>query len=163
MPIAANDRFPDVAVTRVTADGPQPARTSELFAGKRVALIAVPGAFTPTCTARHLPGFIEQADALKAAGIDTIAVTAVNDPFVMAAWAREAGADTGDMLFLSDGNGELARALDLEMDASGFGMGKRSQRYAMVIDDNRVERVDVEAPGAFEVSSADHLVAQLRG
>jgi peroxiredoxin len=140
--------------------GPKPVSTDELFKGRKVALFALPGAFTPTCSAKHLPGFIKQAGALKAKGIDAIACLSVNDAFVMGAWGESQGA--GDtVMMLADGNGDFTRALGLEMDATKFGMGKRSQRYSMVVDNGVVAALNVEAPGAFEVSSADHMLGQL--
>lgn len=159
MTIKTGDALPEATFMTPTADGPAPMSTADVFAGKRVALFAVPGAFTPTCSARHLPGFVEKADALKAKGIDRIACTSVNDVFVMKAWGESQKA--GDILMLADGNGEFADKLGLVMDGSKFGMGKRSQRYAMVVKDGVVEHLFVEAPGAFEVSSVDHMLAQL--
>lgn len=159
MTIAVGEKLPDVKLTKVGENGPEPVQTAEYFAGKRVALFAVPGAFTPTCSAKHLPGFLDKADELKAKGIDEIVCTAVNDAFVLGAWSR--GSDAQGVTFLADGNGELADALGLVMDGTGFGMGKRSQRYSMVVNDGTVEQVNVEAPGTFEVSSADYLVGKL--
>ena len=159
MTIAVGEKLPDVKLTKVGESGPEPVQTADYFAGKRVALFAVPGAFTPTCSAKHLPGFVEKADELKAKGIDEIACTAVNDAFVLGAWGRSA--DANGVTFLADGNGELANALGLVMDGSGFGMGQRSQRYSMVINDGVVEQINVEAPGTFEVSSAEYLVGKL--
>lgn len=159
MTIKTGDALPEATFMTPTADGPAPMSTADVFAGKRVALFAVPGAFTPTCSARHLPGFVEKADALKAKGIDRIACTSVNDVFVMKAWGESQKA--GDILLLADGNGEFADKLGLVMDGSKFGMGKRSQRYAMVVKDGVVEHLFVEAPGAFEVSSVDHMLAEL--
>ena len=158
--IKAGDTLPDINLAVATSEGPDPRKSSDLFAGKKTALFAVPGAFTPTCSARHLPGFVEKADELRAKGIDQIACISVNDAFVMGAWGQSAQA--GDkVMMLADGNGDFAKAVGLEMDASGFGMGTRSQRYAMVIDDNTATHVFVEEPGAFEVSSADHMLSQL--
>lgn len=159
MTTSVGDRIPDVPVTIATAGGPQPTTTSEFFKGKRVALFAVPGAFTPTCSARHLPSFVEKAGELKSRGIDEIACISVNDPFVMAAWNRADGSD--DITMLSDGNGAFAEAVGLSMDASKFGMGKRSQRYSMVVNDGAVEQLNVEAPGEYQASSAEHLLEQL--
>ncbi|MFP5329469.1 MAG: peroxiredoxin [Alphaproteobacteria bacterium] len=159
MTIQAGDRIPDVPITIATADGPQPTTTSEFFKGKKVALFAVPGAFTPTCSARHLPSYVEKAADLKAKGIDEIACIAVNDPFVMAAWGRADGSE--DITMISDGNGEFADAVGLSMDASKFGMGKRSQRYSMVVNDGVVEQVNVEAPGEYKASSAEQMLEQL--
>ena len=160
MTIQVGDRIPEAKFTRMTEAGPQPVTASEFFAGKRVALFAVPGAFTPTCSARHLPSFVERAGELKAKGIDEIACTAVNDVFVMGAWGQQ-GAPDGSVTMLSDGNGDFARAIGLEMDGSGFGMGKRSQRYAMVVNDGTVEQLNVEGPGEFRVSSADYMLERL--
>jgi len=142
------------------ADGPEPVTTDQLFSGKRVALFAVPGAFTPTCSAKHLPSFKQQADAFKAKGIDSIACTSVNDVFVMNAWGKDQGVD-GEMTMLADGNGDFAKAIGLELDAKGFGMGSRSQRYAMVVDNGVVENIFVEQGGEFKVSSADYVLENL--
>lgn len=160
MTIKAGDTLPDVTFMTMTADGPQPMSTDDVFGGKRVALFAVPGAYTPTCSAKHLPGFIEKAAELQAKGVDRIACTSVNDVFVMGAWGKDQGA--GDnVLMLADGNGDFAAALGLEMDGSAFGMGKRSQRYALVVNDKTVEHVFVDQPGNFEVSSAEHVLKNL--
>jgi len=159
MTIAIGDKLPDVKLVKVTESGPDAVQSSDYFAGKKVALFSVPGAFTPTCSAKHLPGFVEKADELKAKGIDEIACTAVNDAFVMGAWNKAAGSE--NITMLADGNGELAEAVGLVMDGSGFGMGKRGQRFSMVINDGVVEQLNVEAPGQFEVSSADHMLGQL--
>ena len=159
MTIKTGDRLPDANFMTMTADGPAPLATADVFAGKRVALFAVPGAFTPTCSARHLPGFVEKAGELKAKGIDTIACTSVNDVFVMGAWGQDQGAD--GVVMLADGNGDFAEALGLVMDGTAFGMGKRSQRYAMVVNDGVVEHLFVDEDGGFEVSSADHMLANV--
>lgn len=159
MTIAVGDKLPDVKLTKVGASGPEPVQTAEYFAGKKVALFAVPGAFTPTCSAKHLPGFVDKADELKAAGFDEIVCTAVNDAFVLGAWSK--AAESSNVTFLADGNGDLADALGLAMDGTGFGMGKRSKRYSAVINDGTVEQLNVEAPGAFEVSSAEYLLEKL--
>jgi peroxiredoxin len=159
MTISVGDTLPDVKLVKATAQGPEAVQSAEFFKGKRVALFAVPGAFTPTCSARHLPGFVEKADAIKAKGIDEIACISVNDAFVMKAWGAANGADTVTML--ADGNGDFAKAVGLTMDGSGFGMGLRSQRYAMVVKDGVVEQLHVEAPGDFKVSSAEYLLEQL--
>jgi peroxiredoxin len=141
----------------MTAEGPGAISTDELFAGKKVVLVSVPGAFTPTCTMKHLPGFVEQAEALKAEGVDTVACMAVNDVFVMDAWGKDRG--VGDkVLMLADGNGDYARALDLEMDGTGFGMGMRGQRFAIVVEDGTATHVAVEAPGQFEVSKVEAIL-----
>lgn len=160
MAIKVGDKLPDATFMEMTADGPAPRTTSDIFAGKTVALFAVPGAFTPTCSAKHLPGFIEKASELKGKGVDDIVCTSVNDVFVMKAWGDAAG--TGDQVrMLADGNGAFAQALGLELDASGFGMGKRSQRYSMVVKDGTVSELNVEDGPEFKVSSADYMLAQL--
>lgn len=160
MTLKVGDTLPDVTFMTMTADGPQPMSTDDVFAGKRVALFAVPGAYTPTCSAKHLPGFIEKASELQAKGVDRIACTSVNDVFVMGAWGKDQGA--GDaVLMLADGNGDFASALGLEMDGSAFGMGKRSQRYALVVNDKVIEHLFVDEPGNFEVSSAEHVLSAL--
>ncbi|MGY6627123.1 MAG: redoxin family protein [Oceanicaulis sp.] len=160
MTIKTGDALPDVTFMTMTADGPAPVSTADALKGKRVALFAVPGAFTPTCSAKHLPGFIAKAGELKSKGIDRIACTSVNDVFVMAAWAKDQGAGE-DVMMLADGNGQFASAIGLEMDGSKFGMGPRSQRYAMIVNDGVVEHLFVEAGGSFEVSSADYVLSQL--
>jgi peroxiredoxin len=140
--------------------GPKPVKTDELFAGKKVVVFGLPGAFTPTCSAKHLPGFIQNADAIRRKGVDVIACVSVNDAFVMGAWGEQQGA--GDkVMMLADGNGEFAHALGLEMDASRFGMGKRVQRFSMIVEDGVVKALNVEEPGAFSVSSAEHILKQL--
>ena len=159
MTIAIGDRLPDATLIKVTADGTEPVSTTDYFAGRRVALFAVPGAFTPTCSARHLPGFVEKGDALKARGVDEVACTAVNDAFVLAAWAKSS--DAAGITMLADGNGAFADALGLSFDGSKFGMGTRSQRYSMIVNDGVVEQLNVEQPGEFKVSSADHLLESL--
>ena len=158
MTIQIGDTLPDVTFTTMTADGPEPVG-KDFFAGKTVALFAVPGAFTPTCSAKHLPGFIEKAGELKARGIDAIACTSVNDVFVMGAWGQSAGAE--GITMLADGNGAFAQAVGLTMDGSKFGMGTRSQRYSMLIEDGVVKQLNVEGPGEFKVSTADHLLGQI--
>jgi peroxiredoxin len=159
MTIQTGDRLPEATLIKVTADGTEPVTTSAYFAGRRVALFAVPGAFTPTCSARHLPGFVEKGADLKAKGVDEVACTAVNDAFVMGAWAKSAAAE--GITMLADGNGQFADALGLTFDGGKFGMGKRSQRYAMLVNDGVVEQLHVEQPGEFKVSSADYLLEQL--
>ena len=160
MTIKVGDKVPSATLMQMKDGGPKPVSTDDLFKGKKVALFALPGAFTPTCSAKHLPGFIKQAGALKAKGIDAIACVSVNDAFVMGAWGESQSA--GDtVMMLADGNGDFTRALGLEMDATKFGMGKRSQRYSMLVDNGVVTALNVEAPGAFEVSSADHMLALL--
>ena len=160
MTIKVGDRLPEATLRTMTADGPQAKTTSDIFAGKTVALFAVPGAFTPTCSARHLPGFLDHAKDLKAKGIDKIACVAVNDVFVMDAWGKAQGVGD-DVLMLADGNGAFAKAIGLELDASKFGMGPRSQRYSMVVKDGVVEQLNVEQGGEFRVSSADYMLGQL--
>jgi peroxiredoxin len=159
MTIQVGERIPDVPLTVATSDGPKPTVSSEYFAGKRVALFAVPGAFTPTCSARHLPSYVEKAQDLRGQGIDEIACISVNDPFVMAAWAKTDGSE--DITMLADGNGAFADAVGLAMDGSKFGMGKRSQRYSMIVDDGVVEQLNVEAPGDYRVSSGEYMLDQL--
>ena len=157
--IAIGDRIPSATLVKVTPAGPEAVDSVDYFAGRRVALFAVPGAFTPTCSAKHLPSFVERLGDLKAKGVDEVACTATNDAFVMDAWAKQAGAD--GITMLADGNGEFAAALGLTADSSKFGMGTRSRRYAMLVDDGVVAQVHVEAPGEFKVSSADHLLASM--
>src|SRR5690349_20519581 len=159
MTIPVGDRLPDVPLTNATADGPKPTTSSDFFQGKRVALFAVPGAFTPTCSARHLPSYVEKAGELKSKGVDEIACISVNDPFVMSAWGERDG--SADITMLADGNGEFADAVGLGMDGEKFGMGKRSQRYSMLVNDGVVEQVNVEAPGEYRASSAEYLLEQL--
>lgn len=159
MAISVGDKLPDVKLVKATAEGPQPVSSAEYFAGKKAALFSVPGAFTPTCSARHLPGYVEKAAELKAKGVDEIVATAVNDAFVMGAWNKAAGSD--DITMLADGNGDFAEAVGLTMDGSGFGMGKRGQRFSMIVEDGVVKELNVEAPGDFSVSSAEHMLGQL--
>ena len=159
MKISEGDKIPQVKLSKATEGGPEPVDTRDFFAGRKVALFAVPGAFTPTCSAKHLPGFAEKAEELKAKGIDEIACISVNDAFVMGAWKKADGSE--DITMLADGNGEFAEAIGLTMDGSGFGMGKRSQRYSMIVDDGEVRKLNVEKPGDFSVSSAEHMLGQL--
>jgi len=160
MTIKVGDTLPEATFMTMTADGPSPITTDDLFKGKKVALFAVPGAFTPTCSARHLPGFKDQAGAFKDKGVDVIACVSVNDVFVMGAWGKSQ--EVGDaVMMLADGNGAFTTALGLELDGSKFGMGKRSQRYSMVVTDGVVETLNVEEGGEFKVSSADYMLAQL--
>ena len=159
MTIQVGDRLPDVPLAIGTPDGPQPTTSGEFFRGKKVALFAVPGAFTPTCSARHLPSYVEKTQDLKSQGIDEIACISVNDPFVMAAWGKADGSD--DIIMLADGNGAFADAVGLGMDGSKFGMGKRSQRYSMIVNDGVVEKLNVEAPGDYRASSAEYMLDQL--
>jgi len=159
MAIQIGDRLPDVSLTLATPEGPIPVKSGDYFSGKRVALFAVPGAYTPTCSARHLPSYVEKSADLKGKGIDEIVATSVNDAFVLGAWNRDQG--SSDITMLADGNGEFAEALGLTMDASKFGMGKRSQRYSMIVNDGVVEQVNVEAPGEYSASSAETMLGQL--
>ncbi|MFD1951091.1 peroxiredoxin [Sphingomonas arantia] len=159
MTISIGDTIPQATLQKVTLDGPEPVETATWFAGRKVALFSVPGAFTPTCSARHLPSFVEQADALRAKGVDEIAATAVNDAFVLGAWARDGEAD--GITMLADGNADFVKALGLTMDGSGFGMGTRGQRFSMIVDNGVVTQLNVEEPGEYRVSSAEHLLTQL--
>jgi len=160
MPIKEGDRLPDATFMTYGAEGPRPITTDEVFKGKRVALLAVPGAFTPTCSAKHLPGFKEKAAELRSKGVDAIACVSVNDVFVMKAWGADQGVGE-DIIMLADGNGAFTNAIGLGMDASKFGMGPRSQRYSMIVNDGVVEKLNVEEGGEFRVSSADYMLAQL--
>jgi peroxiredoxin len=160
MTIQVGDRIPDMTLTKATDEGPQPVETRDFFAGRKVALFSVPGAFTPTCSARHLPGFVERAEELRGKGVDEVACVSVNDAFVMGAWGKQAGAE-GKVTMLADGNGDFADALGLSADFSKFGMGKRGQRWSAIVDDGVVAQLNVEEPGAFNVSSAEFLVGQL--
>jgi peroxiredoxin len=160
MAIKAGDRMPAGKLKTMTQDGPKDITTDELFKGKKVVLFSVPGAFTPTCDAKHLPGFVQLADQIKARGVDTIACMAVNDVFVMSAWGKHSG--VGDkILMLADGNGEYAKVLGLEMDGTGFGMGIRGQRFAVIVQDGVAKHVNVEEKGQFKVSAAEHVLTQL--
>ena len=159
MTIQVGDRLPDVPLAIATGDGPKPTTSGEYFAGKRVALFAVPGAYTPTCSARHLPSYVEKAAELKGKGVDEIVATSVNDAFVMGAWNRDQGSE--DITMLADGNGEFAEALGLTMDGSKFGMGKRSQRYSAIVNDGVIEQLNIEAPGEYSASSAETMLGQL--
>lgn len=160
MTINVGDKIPgDIQLMLATEEGPQAVRSGDVFAGKKVALFAVPGAFTPTCSARHLPSYVEKAGELKGKGVDEIVATSVNDAFVMGAWNKAQGSD--QITMLADGNGELADALGLTMDGSKFGMGKRSQRYSMIVNDGIVESLNVEAPGEYDASSAETMLGQL--
>ncbi|WP_022683194.1 peroxiredoxin [Sphingobium bisphenolivorans] len=160
MTISKGDRLPSTTFTTMTANGPEQVASDDYFAGRTVALFSVPGAFTPTCSARHLPGFIDKAEELKAKGVDEIACTAVNDAFVLGAWSQSAGADN-KVTMLADGNGDFAKAVGLTMDGSKFGMGPRGQRFSMIVKDGVVSELNVEAPGDFNVSSADYMLRQL--
>jgi peroxiredoxin len=158
--IKVGDRIPNVTLQQKTADGIQPITTDQLFKGKKVVMFAVPGAFTPTCSMKHLPGFVEKADAIKKKGVDTIACVSVNDAFVMDAWGKDQ--KVGDkVVMLADGSAKLAQALGLGLDLSDRGLGMRSQRYAMVVEDGVVKKLNVEEAGKFEVSSADTILAAI--
>ena len=160
MSIQAGEKMPAGSFGVMTADGPGALSTEELFEGKKVVLVSVPGAFTPTCSKGHLPGFISHADDISAKGVDTIACMAVNDVFVMDAWGKDRG--VGDkVVMLADGNGDYSKALGLEMDASGFGMGMRGQRFAIVVDNGVATHIAVEEPGQFEVSKAEAILGHL--
>ena len=160
MSIQAGEKMPEGSFGVMTAEGPGALSTDELFAGKKVVLVSVPGAFTPTCSKGHLPGFISHADDITAKGVDTIACMAVNDVFVMDAWGKDRG--VGDkVVMLADGNGDYAKALGLEMDGTGFGMGMRGQRFAIVVDNGVATHIAVEEPGQFEVSKAEAILGHL--
>ena len=162
MTIQVGDRIPDATLSTPTEDGPRPITTAEIFGGKTVALFAVPGAFTPTCSARHLPGYVENRAELAAKGVDTVACISVNDAFVMGAWAKSNALNgQSDVLMLADGNGDLTRELGLILNATGFGMGERSQRYSMLVKDGVVTQLNIEQGGEFKVSAAEHLLAQI--
>ena len=158
--VKVGDKVPSATLRTMGAEGPKAISTEELFGpGKKVVAFALPGAFTPTCSAKHVPGFVSDFDKIKAKGVDTIACISVNDAFVMGAWGKSAGSD--DVIMLADGNGDFAKAIGLTMDGSGFGMGTRSQRYSMIVNDGVVEELNVEGPGEFKVSAADHMLGQL--
>ena len=159
MTISVGDKLPDVTLVKATENGPEKIQAGEYFKGKKVALFSVPGAFTPTCSAKHLPGFAEKASDLKSKGIDEIICTAVNDAFVLGAWNERDG--SGDVTMLADGNADLAKATGLTMDGSGFGLGQRGSRWSMVVNDGVVEQLNVEEGGNFAVSSAEHMLSQL--
>ncbi len=160
MTIKAGDKMPAGVLTTPGPEGPQKISTEQLFAGKKVVLFSVPGAFTPTCDARHLPGFIQHAADFKAKGVDTVACMAVNDVFVMKAWAKASAVDD-KVVMLADGNADYSKALGLELDATGFGMGVRGKRFAIVVENGVATQVFVEGPGEFKVSSAEHVLAHL--
>jgi peroxiredoxin len=160
MTIKVGDKIPSVTLQHMTADGVAGISTDEIFGGKRVALFALPGAFTPTCSAKHLPGFVANAGTIKAKGVDTIACLSVNDAFVMNAWGEDQGAGE-EVVMLADGSAKLAVALGVELDLVERGMGVRSQRYSMIVDDGVVTAFNLEAPGAFDVSDAETLLGQL--
>ena len=160
MPLHVGDTIPSVTLKHLTVNGMQDITTDALFKGKTVVLFSVPGAFTPTCSAKHLPGFVQQAEALKGKGVDSVVCLAVNDPFVMRAWGEKSG--VGDKVFmLPDGNAAFTQALGLTMDGSGYGLGLRGQRFALVAKDGKVTHLAVEKPGQFEVSSAEAILAAL--
>ena len=159
MTIKVGDTLPQAQLVKATADGPEAIDGAAFFKGRTVALFAVPGAFTPTCSARHLPGYVDKGQELRAKGVDEIACVSVNDPFVMGAWSK--ASDAGAITMLADGNGDFAEALGLTMDGSKFAMGKRSQRYSMLVEDGVVKQLNVEAPGEFKVSSAEHLLSAM--
>jgi peroxiredoxin len=160
MTVKVGDKVPSAKLKQMSAEGPKDISTDELFGGKKVAVFALPGAFTPTCSAKHLPGFIEKAEELKKKGVEAIACVSVNDAFVMDAWGKAQGAG-GKVMMLADGNGDFTRAMGLEMDGTAHGMGKRSQRYSMIVDKGVIKQLNVEQPRAFEVSSADYMLKQL--
>ncbi|HYM03651.1 MAG TPA: peroxiredoxin [Stellaceae bacterium] len=160
MTIKVGDKVPSVKLKQMTAEGMKDVQTDEFFKGKKIVLFALPGAFTPTCSAKHLPGFVEKAAELRAKGVDAVACLSVNDAFVMNAWGKDQKAD-GKVQMLADGNAEFTKAVGLEMDGSGYGLGLRSQRYAMVVDNGTVKVLNVEKPGSFEVSSADAVLKAL--
>ncbi|MFT5439246.1 MAG: peroxiredoxin [Alphaproteobacteria bacterium] len=160
MAINEGDKVPAATFKVMGEDGPQDLTSNDLFTGKTVALFSLPGAFTPTCSAKHLPGFVQNADALKGKGVDTIVCTAANDVFVMAAWGKDQ--NVGDKVVMAaDGSADFAKALGLELDLGARGMGMRAQRYSMIVKDGIVAKLNVEAPGAFEVSSAEHMLGEL--
>ena len=159
MTIQTGDKLPDATFVKVTENGPEQVTTADYFKGRKVALFSVPGAFTPTCSAKHLPGYVDKAEELKSKGVDEIVATSVNDAFVLGAWNKSAGSE--DITMLADGNGDFAEALGLTMDGSGFGLGKRGQRFSMIVDDGVVKELNVEQPGDFSVSSAEHMLGQL--
>ena len=160
MTIKVGDHLPQASFGVMTSDGPTNKTTDDIFKGKKVALFALPGAFTPTCSARHVPGYKEHAEDFRAKGVDTIACLSVNDAFVMGAWGKDQNAGD-DVLMLADGNADFTKAVGLEMDGSKFGMGTRSQRYSMIVDDGVVKELNIEQPGEFKVSSAEHMLGQL--
>ena len=161
MPIKAGDKLPSATFRVMTSEGPKPRTTDEVFNGKKVALFGVPGAFTPTCNNLHLPSFLKNIDSFKSKGVDTVAVTAVNDVFVMDAWKNASGAE-GKIDFLADGNGEFAKAIDMAFDGSGAGLGTRSRRFSMLVDNGVVKAINIEdAPGKCELTSGEALLKQI--
>jgi peroxiredoxin len=160
MTVKIGDRIPSATLMQMKDGGPRPVKTDELFAGKKVVMFALPGAFTPTCSAKHLPGYVRHAEEMKKKGVDVVACLAVNDAFVMGAWGE--AHDVGDkVMMLADGNADLTNALGLDMDGTKFGMGVRSMRYAMLVEDGVVKKLFIEEPGAFSVSSAEHMLGKL--
>lgn len=160
MTIKVGDKIPEATLSTMGEKGPMPMTTGDIFKGKTVAVFALPGAFTPTCSAKHLPGFVEHADEIKAKGVDSIVCISVNDAFVMGAWGKDQNVGT-KVLMLADGNGDLTKKLGLELDGSKFGMGTRSQRYSMLVKDGVVQKLNVEEPGAFGASSAETILGEL--
>jgi peroxiredoxin len=161
MPINVGDRLPDATFVTMSPEGPKPMTTAEVFGGKKVALFAVPGAYTPTCHRQHMPGFVQRYDELKSKGFDTVACTSANDIFVLTAWAKDTGA-AGKIVMLADGSAEFARKVGLENDMTGRGMGVRSKRYSMIVEDGVVKSLNVdEAPGSHDKSSADTLCSMV--
>lgn len=159
MTVQVGDQIPEATLKVMGEKGPRDVTTKDLFSGKKVVLFAVPGAFTPTCSAAHVPGFVVNADKIKAKGVDAIVCVAVNDAFVMDAWGKDKNAE--ELIMAADGNGDFTRAMGLELDGTGFGMGKRSQRYALIAEDGKITTLNVEKPGAFEVSSAEAIMQAL--
>jgi len=160
MTIKVGEKVPSATLMQMKGGAPQPVKTDDLFKGKKIVMFGLPGAFTPTCSAKHLPGFIQHSEEIRQKDVDAIACLSVNDAFVMGAWGEQQG--SGDkVMMLADGNGDFTRALGLEMDASRFGMGRRSQRFAMLVEDGVVKKLNVEEPGSFSVSSAEHMIGQL--
>jgi peroxiredoxin len=160
MTIKVGDKLPEATFTTPSPEGPKPVTTADVFGGKKVALFAVPGAFTPTCSAKHMPGFVQHAADFRGKGFDTIACVSVNDVFVMKAWGEDQNVGD-DILMLADGSGAFTKAIGLEMDATRFGMGVRSQRYSMIVNDGVVEQLNVEQGGEFKVSSADYMLEHI--
>jgi peroxiredoxin len=160
MSVKVGDSIPSMKLMMATAEGPKEVSTDDLFKGKKVVMFAVPGAFTPTCSAKHLPGFVQNAEAIKAKGVDTVVCVAVNDAFVMGAWGKDQGV-SDKVVMLSDGSAALTKALGLELDLTARGLGVRSQRYALVAEDGKVTHLAVEAPGGFEVSKAESILAAI--
>ncbi len=160
MTIGVGDRIPSTTLIKATIEGPQPVQSEDYFAGRKIALVSVPGAFTPTCSARHLPGYVDKAGEISGKGVDEIAFVSVNDAFVMQAWAKASEAE-GKVTMFADGNGEFAQTLGLHADMSKYGMGQRGTRWSAIVDDGVVKALNVEEPGAFNVSSAEFMLGQL--